>query len=217
MESKTYRLQFRNQELILSSDKAIFWKEQESLIISDLHLGKSGHFRKAGIPIPETLNSDNLIRLSSLINHFIPKKIIFLGDLFHSHKNLEWNAFIEWRKRYSNVEMHLIIGNHDFHDIEDYNEIGLLCSKSIHISPFYLVHDIDDVKDYSDYILSGHVHPAVRLKGKGRQNFKIPCFYFGENYAILPAFGGFTGTHIIKPLIAEQIFGIVDEQIIPIS
>lgn len=216
-EIETYKLLLKNQELILSADKAIFWKQQESLIISDIHLGKSGHFRKAGIAIPETLNNNNLTRISRLLNQFNPKKILFLGDLFHSQKNSEWNTFDIWRKSNANIEMHLVIGNHDFYDIDEYNKLGLICSNALHISPFNLIHDLNDLKNQSNFVLSGHVHPAVQLKGKGKQSIKIPCFYFGENYAILPAFGSFTGTHLIKPRTNEQVFGIVENQIIRIS
>lgn len=80
-----------NQNLILHPKKAIFWEEERALIISDLHIGKVGHFRKAGIAIPKLMEQEELALLSDLIHEFKPSKLIFLGDLFHSDMNNDWN------------------------------------------------------------------------------------------------------------------------------
>ena len=85
------------QSLVLSIHKSIFWKEQECLIVSDLHLGKAGHFRKAGIPISSKVHVEDLDRLDLLLNTYQPKRLVMLGDLFHSDKNNEWEAFTIWR------------------------------------------------------------------------------------------------------------------------
>jgi metallophosphoesterase superfamily enzyme len=84
------------------------------------------------------------------------------------------------------------------------------------IHPFLFVHDINDLtdQDNSKYTLSGHIHPAVQLKGPGRQAMKLPCFYFGKQYGVLPAFGSFTGTHVIEPKKDDDIFIIADSKIL---
>ena len=101
------------QSLVLSIHKSIFWKEQECLIVSDLHLGKAGHFRKAGIPISSKIHTEDLDRLDLLLNKYQPKRLIMLGDLFHSDKNNEWEAFSDWRSQYQNLRITLTLGNHD--------------------------------------------------------------------------------------------------------
>lgn len=217
MRKEDLLLHFKNQELILTPEKALFWIEQQTIILSDVHLGKSGHFRKAGIPIPRSINENNLERLNSLINYYRPSQIFFLGDLFHSDKNSEWEEFKKWRNTYLNIDMYLTIGNHDFHSTNDYESIGLMCTKEIELFPFLLLHDSEYVKETEKlYSISGHVHPSVRLIGKGRQSIRIPSYYFGNNFALLPAFGNFTGTYTIKPKTDELVFGILDNQIIKI-
>ena len=212
------RISFLNQHLILTAQKALFWEEQNALILSDLHLGKAGHFRKAGIAIPKSVDDQNLYRLDVLIERFNPKRILFLGDLFHSNKNKEWESFIKWRSKYSNIDMHLALGNHDFHSPDEYESIGLICSNKIESDPFLLLHE-DTSKTDSEtlYPISGHIHPSIRMVGKGRQAKRIPCFYFGKTSALLPAFGNFTGTHNIKPSVNDSVFGVVENQIIQIS
>lgn len=212
------RITFRDQALILSALKAIYWVENESLILSDLHLAKAGHFRKSGIAIPGPVNDGNLSRLDTLITRYSPKRILFLGDLFHSTKNTEWNIFKSWRSTYPEIEMHLAVGNHDFHAPEEYESLGLICSESIEADPFILLHDKSTNDDTSSlFPISGHVHPSVKMVGKGRQAKRVPCFFLGEFGLLLPAFGNFTGTHTIKPGVDDVVFGIIENQIMQLS
>src|SRR5690606_42158970 len=60
-------------------------------------LGKVGHFRKAGIGIPKEMEQQDLALISDLIHEYKPLKIIFLGDLFHSDMNNDWDWLVMWR------------------------------------------------------------------------------------------------------------------------
>jgi metallophosphoesterase superfamily enzyme len=63
------------------------------------------------------------------------------------------------------------------------------------------------------YPVAGHVHPAVALGGNGRA-MTLPCFYFGRDYALLPAFGEFTGWAVIRPRVGERVFVLAGDEII---
>ncbi len=71
-----------NNTFLLSAHRTVFWEEEKTLILSDLHLGKSGHFRKSGIAIPQNIMKEDLQRLLSEVQFYQPKKIIIVGDLF---------------------------------------------------------------------------------------------------------------------------------------
>ncbi|MES2766787.1 MAG: phosphoesterase, partial [Bacteroidota bacterium] len=73
--------------------------------------------------------------------------------------------------------------------------------------------NVDEIPP-ENYLLAGHIHPGVKLTGKGRSVLKLPCFYFGERQGILPAFGGFTGLGIIQPQRASQVFVVVEDSIV---
>lgn len=209
---------FKEQSLTLTPEKAIFWNDRNTLLISDLHIGKAGHFRKHGIPVPRTLNDNNLSRLTELVRTFNPEQIFILGDLFHSEENDEWRAFERWRADHKHINMFLAIGNHDYHPIEKYEQIGLKCFKEIKATPFLLNHDLDELNDLDSlYPISGHVHPSIRIKGNARQSVRFSCFFFGESHGLLPAFGAFTGTHNIIAKSKDKVFAIVEDQIVPIS
>lgn len=49
--------------LIFTNLRAVFWKRENALIIIDLHIGKSAHFRKNGIAIPAGILEKDLKNL----------------------------------------------------------------------------------------------------------------------------------------------------------
>lgn len=214
------RIHLQRQRLWLLPQKAMFWEKKKILMVADPHLGKAGHFRKNGIPVPGHVNTTNLKLFDELLKLVDAKHFIILGDLFHSRKNREWEQFFEWRSHHKNLEVTLVIGNHDILEKDIYHASRINLFHKLRVDPFLLVHDLSSVNldsNNSTYLLSGHIHPAIQLRGKGRQSMKLPCFYFGEQKAILPAFGEFTGTHVIRPGQKDRVFAVVDEHILPIQ
>lgn len=212
--AQSYNL--RHQRLWLLPEKAIYWQKKKMLLIADLHIGKSGHFRKNGIPVPGKVNTSNINLVNSLIQKMDVEHLVILGDLFHSNANEEWESFREWRNQYSKLQVTLVIGNHDILPNALYHSSHVNLFKQLTIAPFHFIHDlntIDEDRHNGNYILSGHIHPAVKLKGKGRQSLKLPCFYFGSDQGILPAFGQFTGTHVIEPNEGDRVFTVVNSEI----
>jgi len=69
----------RNNHFWLSAQRCAFWEEEKTLILSDLHFGKTGHFRKAGIAIPQNVYKKNLPRLGLSNKRFNPSNITILG------------------------------------------------------------------------------------------------------------------------------------------
>lgn len=216
MTSNARAFNFKHQRLWLLPQKAIYWQKRKTLLVADLHIGKSGHFRKSGIAVPNEVAQSNLNKLNDIVELTEPEHLIILGDLFHSDINNEWKQFIKWRKSHSQLEVSLVVGNHDILDAENYHKGIINVFQKLSVNPFLFIHDISDLSERhkNRYPISGHIHPAVQLKGPGRQAMKLPCFYFGKEYGILPAFGGFTGTHVIEPAKEDQVFMIVDSKIL---
>lgn len=57
-------INIKQQNLVLTNQRALFWKETETLVLSDLHLGKTAHFRKNGIALPSEIIEKDLKRFS---------------------------------------------------------------------------------------------------------------------------------------------------------
>lgn len=207
------------QQLRLYPQKALYWQEQDCLLLSDLHLGKATHFRKAGMAVPAKIHQNDLQRLDWLLQETAASRVYFLGDLFHSELNAEWWTFARWLEQYPRQEFILIKGNHDILPAEAYASSRLhIIEEELAISPFILTHEpLVDKKNKSGlYNICGHIHPAVKLRGAAFQQLTLPCFYFGLHYALLPAFGKFTGFHQIKPMKEDSVFAIAENRIFPL-
>src|SRR5882724_6843716 len=213
------------QQLWLSAHRCVFWEEEKALIVSDLHFGKTGHFRKSGIAIPQAVYKEDLQRLVTQIQYFQPKQLIIVGDLFHSHENKELELFRKWRENFPGLIIHLIKGNHDILKDDWYNNADIrLNHDNLLMSRFHFIHDIthhnegfaDPTKkknSSASYFFSGHIHPGIRINGAGKQSLCFPCFYFGKHFAVLPAFSRFTGVALIAPGKNENVFAIVNDKI----
>lgn len=202
------------QRLTLIPEKGIFWEEKKYLILADVHLGKAGHFRKSGIPVSDLIHSKDLLILDKLITKFQPDQVIFLGDLFHSDHNQGWEIFRRWIKSKSPLRFQLVLGNHDVLDTPNYSITNLTVVERFLEAPFEFTHIPEATSMYN---LAGHIHPAVRMTGKGRQSMQLPCFYFSENHGILPAFGHFTGTAKISIKKTDEVYAIADQQVVKVN
>jgi len=204
------------QRLLMSAGRCLFWEKEQTVVLSDLHLGKSGHFRKAGIAVPQEVFREDLHRLFSLLQQFHPSRMLVIGDMFHSRSNLEHDWFLKWRKDFSQLQIELVMGNHDILEDDWYRSAGIApAGNRVTYGPFAFVHDLNDPapeESTTAYLFSGHIHPAVRIPGGSRQTVHLPCFYFGKKHAVLPAFGRFTGTHTIQPKRGEAVFALVPGQ-----
>ncbi|ULQ58210.1 ligase-associated DNA damage response endonuclease PdeM [Flavihumibacter rivuli] len=210
----------KDQHLWLSPDRVIYWEEEQAIILSDLHLGKSGHFRKAGIPVPQTVFKHDLQRLFALVQHFRPTRLFVIGDFFHSHDNRELDLFSRWRTDHPGISIHLVEGNHDILSEKWYTDNQIQVHKQeFRIGPFRFRHEplTDGTHDDEGYLICGHLHPGVRVKGMGKQSMRLPCFYFDRHQAILPAFGGFTGLYLIEPSGDSNVFAIVNNELVQLQ
>ncbi|MES1198024.1 MAG: ligase-associated DNA damage response endonuclease PdeM [Chitinophagaceae bacterium] len=204
----------------VSPERSLFWEEENTLIIADMHLGKSGHFRKSGIAVPQDIYKADLQRLISQLYFFKVEKLIIVGDLTHSTVNKELDLFKKWRKDFSLLHIDLVKGNHDILDDDWYSDANINVSQwKLKTGPFIFLHDMKDSKDLTEdesnlYAFSGHMHPAIRLKGQGKQSLQFPCFYFTPDHCVLPAFSRFSGTFKVDPEKDEVVYALVENNIV---
>ena len=207
----------RNEELILAKERAIFFPHQQLLAISDLHLGKSAHFRKAGLQVPSTVAQHDLHRLTNLLESYQPQTLLINGDMFHHELNTDVDDFERWKNQYPTLKLILVKGNHDRLDQHQYEALGIeIYDPNYNTANFCFIHDALACSIPELYPISGHIHPGVAIVGKAKQRLSFPCFYFAENYAIMPAFSTFTGLSLIKPKASEQVFAITPTKVVKV-
>lgn len=207
-------IKIQNQKFELHPSGAAFWKEKEILLISDVHLGKISHFRKFGSAFPSKAINANFLRLSEVVGKFQPKTLCFLGDLFHSNLNNEWKLFENWLG-FVKAEVILIAGNHDIISPLKYEELNVRVHSEWQIGNFLFTHHPEKRKGF--FNICGHIHPAYRLNGMGRQSLKLPCFFRRKDQLIFPAFGEFTGNYLMELKEGEEAYAITQKEVILIS
>jgi metallophosphoesterase superfamily enzyme len=110
--------------------------------------------------------------LSDLIHEYKPQKLIFLGDLFHSDMNNDWDWFVLWRSQFPKLQIILIKGNHDIISDKHYTDLGITLHKELTMGPFLMLHHPlpdPEVKAEGGYVLCGHIHPGLAwLAGAGK-------------------------------------------------
>ncbi|GAB2763762.1 ligase-associated DNA damage response endonuclease PdeM [Salinimicrobium soli] len=207
----TKSVSIHGQNFILHPTGAIFWEEEDLLLISDVHLGKISHFRKYGSAVPRQAILGNFEKLDEVCHFFNPQKIVFLGDLFHSALNKEWIYFEEWLQNIS-PEVILVEGNHDIISPLKYEALGIRIYEELVLQNFLLTHHPEERSGYFNF--SGHIHPGVRISGLARQTLKLPCFFKSPGQMILPAFGEFTGKHILEPKKEDEVYVVTKDEVI---
>lgn len=206
----------KNQQVWISPGRTLYWEAEKALIASDLHFGKTGHFRKAGIAVPPAVFKEDLQRLFDQVQYFQPDSLIIVGDLFHSKQNKELELFQKWREDLGGIRVTLVKGNHDILLDSWYKNASIeVVPEVLTIGSFCFRHDLEKCETGNDeYLFSGHIHPGVVINGLGKQCLRFPCFYFTKEYCVLPAFSHFTGVALVDPKVGEAVFAIVNNTIV---
>ncbi len=212
-------VEIAGETLLLLPERAAFWPRQRTLILADTHWGKAAAFRAAGFPVPEATTGDGLLRLGRLVERLDPETILYLGDYLHAvegRTEATFNALREWGDANSEVEQLLVRGNHDRGAGDPPAELNVRCVEApFDIPPFSLRHF--PAGDAAAHVLAGHLHPAARMRGQGRQRERLPCFWLQEKCTVLPAFGAFTGSADVSPSPGDRVFVIAGDSVMEVA
>lgn len=229
------RIRLRGETLELLPERVLWWPAQGALFIADAHFGKAASFRAHGVPVPRGTTTESLERLSSAICRKNAQVTVFLGDFLHSAKGRA-DATLErlhaWRSRHAALDMLLVRGNHDDRAGDPPASLGMRVVDEPHrMGPFALCHvpeglhpDCDGegdgelrltAQEPAPYVLCGHLHPAWRVSGR-RESLRLPCFWFTRRHAVLPAFGAFTGGHVIERRATDRVFVVAEDRVIKV-
>jgi DNA ligase-associated metallophosphoesterase len=203
----------------LLADRALHLPELGALVVADVHLGKSATFRAHRIPVPGGTTASDLARLDVLLAATGARELVVLGDFLHAKRGVTEGLVTQlsaWRARHPGLAVTLVRGNHDAHAGDPPASLGIRCVDApAPLGEFRLHHHPTSEPD--GIVLAGHVHPAVRLRGRGRQSVTLPCFAVRRDLVLLPAFGGFTGTAVLDASDWERFYAIADGEVVAIA
>ncbi|MEO8278917.1 MAG: ligase-associated DNA damage response endonuclease PdeM [Ideonella sp.] len=222
---------FAGEQLSLLPERAVWWPAARTLFIADLHLGKAATYRSLGQPVPGGSTQENLARIDRLIEALAPLQIVFLGDFLHAAQArtpsllavvADWSA--GWSARWSanwsaqcsaddssagrGLICTLVRGNHDKRAGDPPASLGFELVDEPHLlGPYAACHHPQHHDTHA--VLAGHLHPAIKLHGRGRDSLRMPCFVReGDALLILPAFGEFTGGWEVERRSDRRFYGV---------
>lgn len=188
--------------------RAAFLPTSASLVIADLHLGKSATFRKRGLPVPEGTTASDLSRLSALLNSSGAEQLIIAGDLVHSADGLNRAIIATLHDWLGSISIPVVLteGNHDSRSWLSRHKLNFETKPFLEIDDLFITHDPADLPSDRPGI-AGHLHPGIRIRESARQSLRVGGFYLRDSrHLVLPAFSEFTGTHPVSLRDSDQFF-----------
>jgi len=168
----------------------LYWPEQKTLIVSDLHLEKGSAAAGKDQLLPPYDTRSTLRRLAGLIDRFDPDRVIALGDSFHDARAAE-RLRKKDRERLCILrqgrEWYWITGNHD-PALPDW--LGGRVCPALTLDGMKFQHE--PAGGAKTHEIAGHLHPAARLTRRGA-TVRRKCFISNGDRLVIPAFGAYAG------------------------
>jgi len=208
-------VELRGEALVLLPERAVWWPSRRTLLVADVHLGKSAAFRAHGLAVPEGHDRDDLARLRELVIRLGSQELIILGDLLHAPAGNTAALRVQvahWCEGLD-AQVTVVAGNHDRGLAHWAAEAGLDFARGpLSLEPFCLRHEPPELADGPEVpgaglALCGHLHPMVRMSIAGARH-RAPCFWLTARFLMLPAFGSFTGGARVFPRAGDALYAI---------
>lgn len=195
-----------NPSISLLPEGAVFLIESRTLVVADVHLGKSATFRARGLPVPEGDTGRDLARLTALAEKYAAAHLVIAGDLFHAPAGITPELEEELDRFLTTISMPvtLVMGNHD----AKIKRLPAGLDPLPHLDlgdTLRILHDPAHA-DGDRLHISGHWHPIVKIPDGKRTSLRLPCFLFRNNTLVLPAFGSFTGGAVMSSEPGDRYF-----------
>jgi len=209
-------------EFELWPTRVAYWRRKRTLLVADLHLGKSETFQRAGVPVPSGAMHEALDRLGGAIAVTGAERVLVLGDVLHAPAGIT-ASMVEtvraWRARVGGkLRFQVVCGNHD-REIERVApawDMALLGESYVEDGVGF-VHDPDSeaARRMDGFVWAGHVHPAVAMGRRGRA-FKLACFVVGDRVGVLPAFSLFTAGTTVGGRRGGRVFACAGDEVVEV-
>ena len=187
-------------------DRAVYLAATETLVLSDLHLGRAA---TSTVDAPLAESTEIHDRLVSLMTSFEPQRVVFAGDVLHSFSTVPDGVDRAVETLYEacvdrGCDVVAIKGNHD----QQLEAVWPDAVESAHSldDGTVICHGHAEPELRGERYLIGHDHPAIRIEGVKRPCFCVdPTGYRNRELVVLPAFTRLAGGVELNRLRADAL------------
>lgn len=205
---------FGGHDLAALPDGALWWPARRALLVADLHFEKASWYAGRGQMLPPYDSIATLTELARLVDATDAAELWCLGDSFHDVagcERLPARAQAMLRSLTERLAWTWITGNHDPVIVD---RCGGMASDEALVDGLVLRHEADPAEARPE--LSGHFHPKLRLRVRGKQVARR-CFVATATKIVLPAFGALTGGLDVDHPALVQAVGRGAEALVPVD
>jgi len=208
---------FGGVDLSLLEPGAVFMPARRALLIADLHFEKASFYAGGGQMLPPYDTIATLADLERLHQATGATEIWCLGDSFHDARGCERlspEARARLRALTDATRWTWIVGNHDKNASAMAETCGGTVMDEALVDGLLLRHEASPSETRPE--LSGHFHPKLRLRLRGRHVARR-CFVMSPTKLILPAFGALTGGMDADDPVILRAVGRPAQALVPVS
>jgi uncharacterized protein len=183
---------------------ALYWPDEKLLVVADLHFEKGSAFAARGVLLPPYDTAATLARLVSLIERYMPRVVIALGDSFHDDGGpvrMDEISRATLKALQRGRDWIWIAGNHD---PDPAVNIGGRFADVLALGPLTFRHEPSPRP--RDGEIAGHLHPLARVSQRGRAVSRR-CFACDGSRLVMPAFGAYAGGLNVRDRAIVSLFG----------
>ncbi len=187
-QSQETHLHLRGELLTPLPEGGLWWAQERTLVVSDLHLEKGSSFATRGQMLPPYDTSATLAIVETLCTQLKPERVISLGDSFHDRKaetRLSEDDASRIRQLTSKHDWVWVEGNHD---PDPPAHLGGRAAKVLKMGDIIFRHE--PTGECGE--IAGHLHPCAKVLSRVRA-LRRRCFATDGERLIMPALGAFTG------------------------
>lgn len=169
---------------------ALYWPDESLLAVADLHLEKGSAYAARGVLLPPYDTAATLGRLSRLMQRYVPRLVIALGDSFHDGGGPRRLADADrdaLKALQRGRDWLWIAGNHD---PDPADGIGGCFARTLALGALSFRHE--PTCEACEGEIAGHLHPVARVARRGHAVSRR-CFAGDGRRLVMPAFGAYAG------------------------
>jgi DNA ligase-associated metallophosphoesterase len=187
-EGKDHTVVVAGAALLADPAGALYWPDEQVLVVADLHLEKGSAFARRGVLLPPYDTAATLARLARLVERYAPRVLSTAdrGALNMLQRGRDWI----W-----------IAGNHD-PDLPD--GLSGRFADVLAFGPLTFRHEPSE--SAADGEIAGHLHPVARVAQRGRAVGRR-CFAADGRRLVMPAFGAYAGGLNVRDDAISGLFG----------